>query len=262
MRENKLRKLLNEGKPSLGTHIHATWPSIVEAVGHTGLYDYVEFVAEYAPFHLYTLDDLCRAAELTDLGTMIKVDKESNRYWAQRAIGAGFQSVLFSDCRTVEDAQDCVRAVKPDTPEDGGYYGVAARRHTYMGYGGNQDYVEMLRDTVVVLMIEKKPAVDNLEEILSVPGIDMIQWGGSDYSMSVGRAGERSHPDIKAVEKRVIETSHKMGIPARAEIGSPDDARYYQDLGVRHFSIGTDLFILYNWWKENGEELRKIIENA
>ena len=58
MRPNKLRELLNAGKPTLGTHIHSTWPSLIEAIGHTGLYDYVEFVAEYGPFDLHDLDNL------------------------------------------------------------------------------------------------------------------------------------------------------------------------------------------------------------
>ena len=46
MRPNKLRELLKANKPTLSTHIHSTWPSVVEAIGHTGLYDYVEFVGE------------------------------------------------------------------------------------------------------------------------------------------------------------------------------------------------------------------------
>ena len=64
MRENKLRKLLNEGKPSICTRVHSIWPATAEAVGHTGMFDYVEFLAEYAPFDLYSLDNFCRAAEL------------------------------------------------------------------------------------------------------------------------------------------------------------------------------------------------------
>ena len=259
MRENKLRSLLNADRPSLGTHIHSTWPSIVEAVGHTGVFDYIEFVAEYAPFDLYALDNFCRAAELHDLTTMIKVDFEPKRFLAQRAIGAGFQSVLFADCRSVEDARECIRSVRPDTPEDGGDFGVGTRRHTYMLYGGTSDYVQALRDVVVVLMIEKKGAVDHLEEILSLDGIDMIQWGPGDYSMSIGRPGDWYAPDIRAVEKRVIETSLKAGIPPRAEINGADDAKYYLDLGVRHFSLGTDILILHNWLKENGESLRKVM---
>ena len=262
MRPNTFRELLKAGKPTIATHIHTTWPSIIEAIGHTGMYDYVEFVGEYGPFDLYALDDMCRAAELHNLGTMIKVDQEPRGFIASRAIGSGFQSVLFSDCRSVEDVRECVAIARPETPEDGGTFGVATRRFTYMGYGGSKEYVQALRDIVVVLMIEKKGAVDNLEAILEVPGVDMIQWGGSDYSMSVGRAGERGSPEIKAVERRVIETSLKMGVPPRAEINTADDAKYYLDLGVRHFCIGTDVVILHNWWKAHGESLRKAVEGA
>jgi 2-keto-3-deoxy-L-rhamnonate aldolase RhmA len=260
MRQNKLRELLKAGKPTIGTHIHSAWPSIVEIVGHTGLFDYVEFVGEYAPFDLHDLDNLCRAAELHDLSTMIKVDQEPRGFLAQRAIGAGFQSVLFADCRTVEDVRAAVQVARPDTPADGGTYGAAMRRHTYMGYGGTPEYVQALRDVVVVVMIEKRGAVEHLEEILSIDGIDMIQWGGADYSMSIGRPGERSSPDIKAIERHVIETSLRMGIPPRAEIGSPDQARYYLDLGVRHFCLGTDISILFNWLKENGAALRHVVD--
>ena len=259
MRANKFRELLKADKPTIGTHIHTTWPSIVEAIGHTGTYDYVEFVAEYGPFDLYAFDDMCRAAELHDMSMMVKVDQEPRGFIAQRAIGSGFQSVLFSDCRSADEVRECVAIARPETPEDGGTYGVATRRFTYMGYGGSMDYVRALRDVVVVVMIEKDGAVQNLEEVLSVPGVDMIQWGGSDYSMSVGRAGQRGSAEIKAVERKVIETSLKMGVPPRAEINTADQAKYYLDMGVRHFCIGTDVNILYDWWKAHGDSVRKAV---
>lgn len=259
MRANKFRELLKADKPTIGTHIHTTWPSIVEAIGHTGTYDYVEFVAEYGPFDLYAFDDMCRAAELYDMSMMVKVDQEPRGFIAQRAIGSGFQSVLFSDCRSADEVRECVRIARPETPEDGGSYGVATRRFTYMGYGGSMDYVRALRDVVVVIMIEKDGAVQNLEEVLSVPGVDMIQWGGSDYSMSVGRAGQRGSAEIKAVERKVIETSLRMGVPPRAEINTADQAKYYLDMGVRHFCIGTDVNILYDWLKEHGDSVRKAV---
>jgi 4-hydroxy-2-oxoheptanedioate aldolase len=180
------------------------------------------------------------------MGMMIKIDQEPRGFLAQRAIGSGFQSMLFSDCRSADEARECVRIVRPETPED----------------GGTPEYVQALRDIVVVLMIEKHGAVENLEEILSIDGVDMIQWGGSDYSMSVGRAGERNSPEIKAVERKVIETALKMGIPPRAEINTADQAKDYLDMGVRHFCIGTDITILFNWWKTQGDDLRNAIEGA
>ena len=102
MRRNKLREMLKAGKPTLGTHLRQHLrPATVEIVGHSGMFDYVEFVAEYAPFDLFTLDNFCRAVELLDMSAKIKVDQEPRRFLAQRGIGAGFQSVLFADCRSV-----------------------------------------------------------------------------------------------------------------------------------------------------------------
>ena len=64
MKTNKLHKMLKEGRPTLGTRVHSIWPATVEALGHTGMFDYVEFLAEYAPFDLFSLDNFCRTVEL------------------------------------------------------------------------------------------------------------------------------------------------------------------------------------------------------
>jgi 4-hydroxy-2-oxoheptanedioate aldolase len=267
MRQNKLRELLTAGKPTLGTHLHSSWPAVVEGVGHSGMFDYIEFVAEYAPFDLTGLDNLCRTAELFDLSSMIKVDQEPRTFLAQRGIGAGFQSVLFADCRSAADARECIRAARPDTPEDGGTYGAGVRRHAYKFRGApieqaQKDYIQAIRDVVVVLMIEKKGAVEDLEEILALPGVDMVQWGAADYTISVGRPGQWTSPETKAVEKRVFETALKTGVPPRCEINSPDAAKYYLDMGVRHFCIGADLLVWFEWCRKNGEAMRRALEGA
>ena len=259
MRANRIRALLNANKPTLGTHVHSAWPTIVEVVGHTRMFDYVEFVAEYAPFDLFALDNFCRAVELFDMSAMIKVDQEPRRFLAQRAIGAGFQSVLFADCRTLDDVTACIQAVRAETPEAGGVHGVATRRNVYMSYGGTPEYVQALDDVVIALMIEKKSTVDHLEEILSLKGVDMIQWGPADYAMSIGRPGAWHEPEVRAVEAQLISTCVKMGVPARAEIDSVDQAKYYLDLGVRHFCVGTDIMILFQWLRQNGERLQKVM---
>ena len=111
-------------------------------------------------------------------------------------------------------------------------------------------------------MIEKKGTVDHLQEILSLGEIDMVQWGPSDYSMSIGKPGARDDPDVKATERRVISTCLEMGVAPRAEIGTPDQAKYYLDMGVRHFNLAVDIVILYNWLKQNGESLRRAVEGA
>ena len=162
------------------------WPAIYEVVGRSGAFDYVEFVAEEAPFDLHDLDGIGRAVELfPGMGAMIKVDAALRDFTAARAVNAGFDSVLFADIRTANDARAAVRCIRPETPADGGGLGSKAGRAVGFGSGDHTHYVQ-----------------------------------------------------------------------PRAEIKRPDQAPFYVDLGVRHFSMGTDLGILANWLRTEGGALR------
>ena len=94
MRHNRLRELLDADLPSLGTHLHSSWPSITELVGHSGMFDYVEFVAEYAPYALYALENIGRAIDLfPHMSGMMKIEQEPRPYLPIRASGSGIQHV-------------------------------------------------------------------------------------------------------------------------------------------------------------------------
>lgn len=140
------------------------------------------------------------------------------------AIGAGFQSVLVADIRSAEDVRACIRAVRPDTPTGGGSYGAADRRNSFWSEAATAGYITALEEIVVVAMIEKHEAVDQLDEILAVPGLDMIQWGPADYAMSIGRPGGWYDAEVRAVERDVLAWSLAAGIQPRAEITDPEDA--------------------------------------
>jgi len=253
--------LLNADQPSLGTHLHISWPSIVELVGHSGAFDYVEFVAEYAPYDLYALENIGRAVDLfPHMSAMVKIEQQPRTYLAIRAIGSGLQNVLFADPRSVADVEECVRAVRADSPATGGLHGVGMRRDVgFVLEGGSPAFVQSLEDSVVALMIEKASAVENLEAILSVKGVDMVQFGPADYSMSLNLAGQFKHPKVKEAERYVIETALKKGIAPRAEISSPDEAKEYLDMGVKHFCVGTDVSILFNWFKNTGKGMLDLL---
>jgi 4-hydroxy-2-oxoheptanedioate aldolase len=261
MRRNRLRELLKAGQPSLGTHIHSTWPSIIELVGHSRMFDYVEFVAEYAPYDLYALENLGRAVDLfPHLSAMMKIEQEPRTYLAIRAIGSGIQNVLFADPRTVAEVEECVRAVRAEAPHAKGRHGVGMRRDVgFVLEGGSPAFVQALDDAVIALMIEKKSAVEDLEALLAVPGVDMVQFGPADYSMSIGLAGQFTHPKVREAERFVIETALKRGIAPRAEIEHPEEAKRYLDMGVKHFCVGTDVSILFQWFVQNGQAMRTIL---
>ena len=85
MKPNIIREKLDAGQPTIGTRIHSHWPAIVEVVGHTGLYDYVEYVGEYGTFTSHDLDNLCRAAELYDRGDDCAAMANAAKYLAGEA---------------------------------------------------------------------------------------------------------------------------------------------------------------------------------
>lgn len=259
MRENKLRRILREGKTSVATRLWSTWPMYTESLGATGNFDYMEFVAEYAPFTQADLENLARAAELYEMGSMIKVDLQNRFYVAQKAVASGFQAVNFADHRTPREVQDSVNAIRPLVAGGGGLYGCPSRRFISSPNGVSQkEHIARLNDIVLCFMIEKQEAVDNIEEICAIPGVDMVQFGPSDYCMSLGWNRGEHVQEFKAAERRVIETALRHGVQPRCEINAPAEARYYIDLGVRHFSLGDQMGKLREFWTGQGGEMRDI----
>lgn len=261
MKKNRLRELLNEGKPTLGTHVLSTWPGVIEVIGYTGAFDYIEYVGEYSPFSLEQMDNFGRAIELfPNMSSMMKVEEQTRGFIAARALDAGIQNVLFTDCRSANDVRDCIRFVRSETPEAGGVHGYGMRRST--GYGGAatlEEWTKAMDDVVIAIMIEKKGAIENLEEILSVKGVDMVQFGPSDYSISIGKPGQRGDPAIQDAHKKMIELALKKGVAPRVEIGDFEQAKTYVEMGVRHFCIGWDTMIIGMWCRRQAEGMRELL---
>lgn len=258
MKENRLRELLNEGKPTLGTHVISPWPGIVEVIGHSGAFDYIEYVGEYSPFSLEQLDNFGRAIELfPNMSSMMKVEEQTRGFIATRAIDAGIQNVLFTDCRSAEDVRECIRFVRSETPEAGGVHGTGMRR-IVLG-SSPEAWVKAMNDVVIAIMIEKKGAMEDLEEILSIKGVDMVQFGPADYSISIGIPGQSQSSEVQKARRDMIERALKKGVAPRVEVADFEQAKPYIDMGVRHFCIGWDMVTIHMWCRHQAEGMRELL---
>ena len=259
---NKLREVLNSGKITLATRVFSTWPIMVESVGANGFYDYIEFSAEYAPFDQYDLENLCIAAELHGLGSIIKTDYANRVYVSQKAICSGFQGILWTDHKTAKDVEATINSIMSDSLQDKGQFGIPTRRLVGSIQGMTQmDFVQRCRDTVKLFMIEKKDAADNIEDICSVDGVDMIQFGPSDFSMNSGFNFMDHMEEVREVEKKCIKAALKHGVRPRAELmaANPDMIKNYLDLGVKDFCIGGELWNSAGKWNMDGKASRAIL---
>ncbi len=264
MKKNRLRALLDEGKPTLGTHVIIPWPGVVEVIGQSGAFDYIEYVGEYSPFSLELLDNFGRAIELfPEMSSMMKVEEQTKGFIATRAIDAGIQNVLFTDCRTAEEVEECVRLVRPETPEAGGTHGAGMRRNVgYVSYAGSDEWVKAMNEVVIAIMIEKKSAMENLEEILSVKGVDMVQFGPADYSISIGKPGQGGSPEVQKAQRKMIEMALEKGVAPRVEVSSFEQTKPFIEMGVRHFCIGWDLGVLYGWCHQQAKGMRELLNKT
>ena len=258
MRPNKLRELINEGKPTFGTKVVIPWPRIVEIIGHSNSFNYIEYVGEYSTFDIEQFENFGRAIELfPNMSSMIKVEEQTRGFIAQRALDAGIQNVLFSDCRDAKDVKECIRLVRPETPEAGGCHGASSRR---INVGSNPvEWVKAMNTAVLAFMIEKKSAMDNLEEILSVKGVDMVQFGPNDYSVNIGKLGQLESPEVQKAEREMIKMAIKNGVLPRVELRKFEEAKPYIDIGVRHFCIGHDTSVISQWCKQQGDGIGNLL---
>jgi 4-hydroxy-2-oxoheptanedioate aldolase len=80
--------------------------------------------------------------------------------------------------------------------------------------------------------------------------------------MSIGVTRQTAGERVREAEKYVIETAHRMGIPARVELGDASGAERYLEMGVRHFCVGWDVSTLHRWFTEQGQAMRNMLEDS
>lgn len=264
MPQNKLRRLLKEGKPTIGTHYSSVWANLVEIIGNSQQFDYAEFTGQYGPYTPHDLEHLARASEVTGMDAMIKIDQEPRTYIASRAIQAGFTAMLFADCRSAEDVSKCVQSVKliPQGGINGFQYGRVMGYGNVRGQGVTlQDYVKFIDDIVIAIMVETKTLSDDIEEALSMPGIDMIQFGPSDFSVAINHPGEGyKNAEITEAMERSYQVARRRGIRVRAEC-KVEEMQKWIDLGCRDFCIGSDTSTITTWAQETGKTIRETLRN-
>ena len=125
-----------------------------------------------------------------------------------------------------------------------------------LGYGlwvESDEWISALNETVVAIMIEKAAALDNLKQMLAVEGVDMVQFGPADYSMSLGRSWLPQGAERQKTQREMIEVALEMGVAPRVELTSLEQAKPFYDMGVRHFCIGWDVMIMSGWCRQQAD---------
>lgn len=261
IRPNRLRYCLENGLPSLGARVESPWAYITEIAASTRYFDFIEYEEEYAPFTELDIEDICRCAELYGCSTVVKVDRQNRYYNAQRAIACGANGILFADMYTAEEVAETIDAITTSYPS-GGIFGRPNRRLGMNGSGRMRmsDYRKMTDDVVKMIMIEKGDAMENLEAICKVKGVDMVCFGPFDYATNVGWEMDKNAEDLDRVHKDMIRIALAHGVQPLVQLDYNKRVQEFYDLGVRHFTMGDEVQMQINFYAEQCPDTLKILK--
>lgn len=202
--------------------------------------------------------DLLRVVQIADLLGVCSVIRvpDLDYHWIARALDTGALSVMVPRIESREQAERAVRWAKfPPI----GTRGMGSPTYLSQAPVSWAEGLEISnRETMVVLQIETKAGVENLEAIATVPGVDVLFIGPLDLSISLGHPGEVSSQHSHAVYEKVCRTARQHGL-AVGIVCRADQSRLYYDIGIRMFSSGTALGYLQSGTQAAAAEFREQI---
>ena len=235
LKKNATKAKLKADQTAIGVRMDFAAPYIVEVMGDTG-FDFVYFDLEHGPMSEESCQEMIRAAELVGLTPIVRVPTSDPGITA-RFLDSGAMGIIFPHCNTKQDAQAAVKAVKYPPEGERGMGG----RSLSLSAMSTADYVrEANKETMVVAMIEETEALNNLPDILTVDGLDVLWVGRLDFSASSGVPGQVNDPIVQNAVNRIISEGRAagkiVGVGA-VNVNEPDNIRQFIKQGARFFSL-------------------------
>ena len=204
-------------------------------------FDFLWIEMEHAPISLESLREILLATRGARAVPITRVP--ANEAWlAKRVLDAGSLGVIFPFTSTREQAERAVASCRyPPLGVRGFGPGLAMSR-----YGlGASDYVKFANENVaVIVIIEQKEAVENVEAIASVPGIDVLFVGVNDLSYSLGVGGRTTDPLVEQALVKVLEAGRRHGIAVGYPTGNPEEINRRIAQGFRFFQASSDVGLM------------------
>lgn len=261
MLATKIKQKIKLGQVSIGSWLSMGHQSIAEILAMAG-YDWVVIETEHTAIDVSEVLSLISAIEQRGSIPIVRL-AWNDPIQAKAVLDSGAAGVIVPMINTKAEAELAVRMTKYPPL---GFRGVGLARA--QGYGVNFDpYIKKANESsLLLLQIEHKDAVLNIDEILSVPGIDGIFIGPYDLSMSLGIPGDLYHPDMIDAQKRVLEAALNRGLIAGIHCVQPaqalQDCRAAIMQGYQFIALGTDILFLGDSARLLQRECREIIERS
>jgi len=237
---NGFRQRLQQGETLLGQMVLELFtPGIGPMLAGCGL-DFVIFDMEHGRCDIGLLSEMIASCRGSNIVPMARVP-DLNFAPLSRVLDLGARGVMVPRVETRQQAQDIVSQLK---------YAPAGKRGVALGIahdlyraGSPEFFAQANEEIAVILLFETERAFENLDDIVSVPGVDVAWMGHYDLTVSMGIPAQFDHPRLLAAMESLIAACRKHGVAPGFLPPSPQSAVHWIDKGFRAISLGSDISV-------------------
>ncbi len=254
--DNPLKRTLGAGGVVLGTMIgHLRLPAVAVMLKAAG-WDYVFLDCEHGSFSQSSLADFCIAARGVGLPTIVRVPSIHDPQRLYQTLDLGATGLLCPQTETKEEVEMIIQATKYFPM---GQRGMALRNvHTSWERHDPLDLTARFNEeTMIVLQIESKEGVENLDQLVSVPGVDAAFIGPNDLSQTLGIPGAAGHPEVTKYVERALEVCRRANMPCGVHVADVESARRWIQKGMRFMACGNEAAWLVDACQRALKEIRE-----
>ncbi|MBN1343578.1 MAG: aldolase [Phycisphaerae bacterium] len=249
-----LKDKMRAGDFCVGPFLKTGSSAIIEVTGHAGL-DFVILDMEHGPLSYEALEHHVLAADHVGLAPIVRVEAITE-HSIIRPLDKGAAGLVVPHVDSAEMAQSVIRFSRfgPQGQRGMDIYARAAQ----FGHMPKQEYLKKANETTLLaLQIEGAEGIRNLDEILAVPGSDVIFVGPYDLSQSLGVPGEINHPEVISAVERIVEKVRSADRHVGIYADDVETARKWIRLGVQFVALSVDTAIYYQACKRLVASLRE-----
>ena len=237
---NAFKRALAEGRTQIGLWTSLGTGLAAEVLGGAG-FDWLLIDTEHSPTEVPMVVDQLRTLEAFPATTPIVRPAWNDLVLIKRILDLGVQTLLVP---YVQDAEEARRAVAATRYPPEGVRGIAANIRANR-YGRIKDYHgQANREMCVLVQLETRRALSELEAIAAVDGVDGLFIGPSDLAGDLGYLGNNRHPEAVAVFADACARAKKAGKPIGILAPVEEDARRYLEMGFGYVAVGSDIGVL------------------
>jgi 2-keto-3-deoxy-L-rhamnonate aldolase RhmA len=236
MRDNRLKRIIQSGRPAIGSAVTIPDPFVAEVMGSAGM-DFLIIETEHSPMNFTLLQTILIALRPSESTVVVRVPDQGDTEIKQ-ALDIGAEGIIVPGVNT---RQECERVVASARYGPEGSRGFGPRRASRV-YGGRADYIRRANDEILVLpMIETAEALENLDGILSTRGLDGIMVGPFDLAVSLGFRHDPGNAAVESAIERILDGCVRHEVPFGMFTSTKAVALKWVERGARIVTIGSDL---------------------